>query len=329
MTGASIVRQAPRPFGLCMRWVLVLLLQGLSNDVMRAALAGDDLPCPSDELLDAYRREYLPAKFKPRSTKGKALLARLGIEEFFTVAPEAEQAQALLRQPKARELLESALLVVVPFEAIVRTLSICLHTVVSRPTIKLYKRVFFDVDSVSRAALRVEVHTRVRIAVQAVVTDPADEPAARRAMRGDARSIAMTMPASPLAWAGVLLAMGFPPTRFELPRVVGQLESIAALRLSEALLRGGAADERRAGGYAAVLEKVSAIRQAVVPPDAALEKKLRVLRLRTSSEKTPTVSDLRAAGCDVTVDLGPPAGTAADEHDARDGDLEDAGAPAA
>jgi hypothetical protein len=84
------------------------------------------------------------------------------------------------------------------------------------------------------------------------------------------------------------------------------MESVAALPVAEALLRGGHDDERRAGGYAAVLEKLSMIKAAVVPPDAALMKKLSVLRLRTSSKAVPTTAEL--CGTSVTVDMAPPIG---------------------
>ena len=77
-------------------------------------------------------------------------------------------------------------------------------------------------------------------------------------------------------------------------------------RVSDALLRGGADDDRRAVGYIGVLEKISTIRAAVVPPDAALLNKMSVLRLRHETRTLPTVGDLRAAGGEVTVDMGPP-----------------------
>jgi hypothetical protein len=295
-----------RPVGLCTRWLLVLLLRGQSNDAIHAALVADDLPCPTDAELDHLRTEHVPKPFRPTSAKHKSLLVKLGIAPFFQNTPEAEQALVLLREPRARELVEAGLIVGVPQTAIEQTLPALGQLALSSAAIELYEKIFFDVSAFTRAQLRVLVHARVRTAVMRMASHPEDEPAARRAIDSDARSVAMALPASPLAWSAVLMALGHAPSKFDLARVVRQMESLAVQRVSDALLRGGADDDRRAVGYIGVLEKISTIRAAVVPPDAALLNKMSVLRLRHDTQTLPTVGDLRAAGNEVTVDMGPP-----------------------
>lgn len=314
-------QRALQPVGLCTPWVLVLLLQGQSNNAVRAALLADDLSCPSDEVLDRLRTEQVPKAFKPR--KHKALLEKLGVAPFFHKTTEAEQALALLRDPRARELVEAAIITGVPRGDVEKTLTMYKQLPVSVGAIELYERTFFDVGAFTRAQLRVLVFARVRAAVMRMVADPEDEAAARRAIEADARSVAIALPSSPLAWAAVLVAAGHPLGRFDLPRVVGQMEDLAARRVSEALLRGGPDDERRAVSFVSVLEKVSTIKTAVVPPQAALLKHFSALRLRTSTVKLPTVTELCADR--VTVDMGPASGPLGDENANHTDDLEDEG----
>jgi hypothetical protein len=283
---------------------MTLLLLGERNDAIRSAAAADDLPYPGDDVLNGLRAKHVPKRFKHNTAKGKAIVEELGVTRFFDRTPEAGQALDLLHHPRAREMTEAGLLTGVPMNAIVQTLALYLGVAVPEPSIELYRSIFFDVTCVTRAQLRVAVQQRVRLAVMRMVSDPADEATARRAIRSDARAVALQMPSSPLAWASVLLSMGYSPSRFELPRVVSQMENIATLRVSEALLRAGVDDERRAVGYAAVLEKITAIKAAVVPPDAALLKKLSALRLRASTKALPTRAEL--CGTNVTVDMGPP-----------------------
>jgi hypothetical protein len=321
----AATQPAVRPYSLCTRWLLILLLQGLTNDAIRLAVARDDLPCPTNEILDALRGAYMPKKLRVTSTRGKALIEELGLTPFFTSAPEVDQVLVLLHRPKARELLEAGLIVGAPLKAIQHALSTYVHLKVTTSAIQLYRLVLFDVATLSRAALRVAVRARVRIAVLAVVADPADEATARRAIRADARSVAMTMPSSSLSWVAVLMAMGHSVSKIELPRVVVEMENLAALRVGESLLRGGPDDERRASGYATVLERIRAIKLAVIPPEATLVKHLAGLRLHTNTEKTPSMAEL--CGTNHTVDMGPPLEAPADEVDGG-GDVENEGASA-
>lgn len=316
------------PLGLCGQWVMTLLLRGKSNEATRSALTADDLPYPGDAALDGLRAEFVPKRFNHKTTKGKAVAQKVGVTAFFDGTPEAHQALGLLRYPRAREMTEAGLLTGVPVLAIAQTLKLYQQVVVPEPVIMFYKSAFFDTTRVTRAQLRVVVQERVRLSVMRMVNDVGDEAAARRAVRGDARTLAMNLASSPIAWSAVLLAMGFSPKAPELHKVVGQMENLATVRVSEALLRGGRDDEKRAMGYTSVLEKLSAIRQTITPPDSQLLAKLRAVRLRTSSEKTPTVDDLRSSGAEVSVDLGPPLGPRADEEDAPSGDVEDEGGSA-
>jgi hypothetical protein len=144
---------------------------------------------------------YLPsgnynAKSSPTSTRrstastgGRRILALRGASS----SAEAEQAVALLRHARGRELTEAGLIAGVPTGAIAQTLRTYLHHEVSSAAITLFASTFFDASAVALSQLRAMVRTRVRIAV-ARVADPEDEAALRRAIAADARTVAVALP---------------------------------------------------------------------------------------------------------------------------------------
>ena len=296
-----------RPSGFCGRWVVVLLLQGNDNDAVRALLAADDLPSPSDIELDALRARYFPRGFKLRSAKGVALLEQLRVASFLPMTSDAERALALLREtPRARELVEAGLTVGVPSKAIAQTLQMQLKYEASPEVIGLYASVFFDTAAMSRGQLRVAVYERVRVGVMRTVADPDSDELIQRAIVADARVVATTLPGTPLAWSAVLISLGFSPGRRELADVIGEMESLAVVRAGESLLRGQPGDEHRAESFTNVLAKLHAIRETVVTPESQLAKQLTSFRVLHQVEPMRTVAQLRANGGEVTVDMGPP-----------------------
>jgi hypothetical protein len=291
---------------LCGRWVLLLVLQGRDNDAVRAELTADDLPCPTDTELDAMRGQYKVKGFRLKSGKNTALFEQLGLEAFLPkTTPEAEEALAVLREPRLRELTEAGLIVGVPTKAIAQTIRQYLKVEVSPPVIDLYGNTFCDVTAVVRARLKVLVHERIRLAVMRAVADE-DHVAAQRAITADARAVATALPATPLAWSSVLMSLGHSPGRRELVDVIGQMEGLAVVRASESLLRAEPGDERRAEAFVGVLQKIREIRETVITPEAQLTRQLVSFRVRHEVKAMPTVAELREGGDEVTVDIGPP-----------------------
>jgi hypothetical protein len=128
--------------------------------------------------------------------------------------------------------------------------------------------------------------------------------------------VAVGLSASPMAWRVVMMACGFSPGRCEIADVIGSLESTAVVRASEALLRGDADDERRAGAYVDVLSKLQQIRATVQTPEKDVAKKLAAFRLQHSQATLPSIHQL-AGGPNFTVDVAP-AGPAAEEVSGSD-----------
>jgi hypothetical protein len=290
-------------------WMKYLLLCGQANDVVRARLLDGDLPAPADDELDAMRAALTPPKgFKPTSTKHKPSLEyveQMKLGPWVYKTAEANQALVLLRSPRPRELVEAAVVTGVPLVAVVKILAVHMNMNVTTAMLKLYVSTFFDVGTVSRSQLRVLVQQRVRQGVLRVVGGEEDAPTARRAIAADARTVAMSLSASVLGWGAVLMAMGIAPAKQDLPKLLDELGNVAAVRTAHALLRGGRDDERRAAGFAGVLQTVRRLREGAESPDDALRKQLLQFNIRHDETPLTTVNELRARGEGVTCDVVP------------------------
>jgi hypothetical protein len=285
------------------------LVERRSNALIRRLLENDDLPAPTDDELDSLRASLaLPKNFNPRSKTHEpsvALVRELELEPIFRDVSEWRETLTLLNRPRARELVEAGLVIGVPPTALAAMVHSQLHHNVSADAIILYTRFFFDTNDVVRSQLKVLVQARVRLAVRRVVTSDEEDVSARRAVMADARTLAVSLPASPLAWASVLLALGLSPSRLELSQVVDRMTELALVRAGTAILRGDEGDERRADSYASIVEKMRQVRETIAMPTDDLQKKLTRMNLVTDATPIVTASELLARGDNVAVDLMP------------------------
>ncbi len=291
------------------RWLYNLLARRLCNDDVRCLLLGDDLPCPTDDALDLMRATHpVPKGFsaaRAEHAPSATYLRELGLEPFFRHTAEANEALALLRNARAREVVEAASITGVPLTALIPVLAREFGASFTLAGVELYGRTFFDVAALGRAQLRVAVHARVKQAVfrQAEV---GDERAAHRAVQRDARVVAVALPRTNLSWSAVLLAMGLAPMKRSLGKAIDEIEQLAVARMHQVLARAGDDDERRALSYATIIRTTREIREKLAEPNEATRGALQQLRIIQSTSATPTVRELVEAGDEVaSLDVGP------------------------
>jgi hypothetical protein len=203
-------------------------------------------------------------------------------------------------------MVEAALIGGLPCRAISQTLGVYLKYHASPAAIALFQTMFCDTTAVSRSQLRLEVDHRVRLAVERAAAADVDRALVERAVAADARTVAASLPSSPLSWSAILLSLGLPPGRRELGDFIDQMTSLATVRASECLSRAAWGDERRAESYVGILAKLHQIRESVATPSAELAKKIQSFQLRHEAAPMRTVAQMREAGDEVTVDGGPP-----------------------
>jgi hypothetical protein len=294
-------------------------------------MENNDLPVPPAEDLARVREALKPPKnFRPTSTSHKpsvAFVERLGLTPCFRNTPEWQRARYILESSsRLRALVESGLIAGVPTKELVKVVRLTLHEDLSEDDVALFSSMFFDVESVSRSELRVHVATRVRSAVMRSVGANADDGAVAHLVESDARCLAATLPsASKISWCSVLLALGYAPSRIDLPKVLDHVADLAAMRAGAMVLRGGVGDEEVAERYASVLMKLKQVRSTISVPDEELYKGLAKIALRTDGTSVVTASELLARGDGLAVNNLPLARTVFDapDPDDTDGDAPD------
>jgi hypothetical protein len=266
------------------------------------------LSCPEDVELTAIRAEYPPPRgFKPHNEKhapSVAFLKKLDFESLFRKSPDVDQAVAILRRPASRQLVEAMLIVGMPTAAIAEALNVYVHHKVAPKAVEIFRKFMFNVRAVGRAELTLLVQARVRIALERA-SSGADDKAVRQAIANDARTKACSLPATRLSCQAVLLKLGYPPGRINLPEALDQLESLAVIRTGEAMLRGDPDDAREAIAYAGVLRQLRDVKETVAIPDLELRKQLQAIALRTDETRVVTMNELLARGDGVTADIAP------------------------
>jgi hypothetical protein len=136
------------------RWIRFRMLTGDTIATLRAQLEADDLPVPSDAVLDAMRAALeVPKGFKPTNRKHHAsqiFILTKGFGPMFQMPDRVERALVILRAPRMREIVEAGLLLGVPHSAIVSSLAACLKvTNVEAATLQMFASAFFDLGGVS------------------------------------------------------------------------------------------------------------------------------------------------------------------------------------
>jgi len=317
-TGGGSIRVLHR------RFVLALLLEGHTNDDVRAVLEREDLDEVDDASLNRMRSELSPPKrFSARSRKHRAsveYLDGLGVSALIHHEPDAEDALRLLRLPKARDVAECGLVLRVPLEAIVVQLR---HQgVTATPkAIERFEEWFWCVSGFDRSTLRVILEVRaVRRALRRISSDD-ERAAALRAARSDPRVLAASLPTTALSWHITLGALGHAPATLAVDKVLEHVRSHAALRAAESAMRGGPGDEARGTAFISILRAAHELHQQVVPADAVLRDGLSTLRLGTDASQVPTIAPISDGRH--TVDLQPRA--EADQSDVPPDAVEEEG----
>jgi hypothetical protein len=297
----------PAPVLLHRRAVELLILQGKNNASIHAQLRRDGLLDVFDADLGVIRSElHAPKNLNVASLRKKStvdFLESLGLLDFFKNTPPAVEARQVLEDRRVREVVESAIIAGVPPHALVTVLRTQLHHEVSEEGLQLYSFTFFDSASLSRQDLRLLVERHVR-ALAARAAAPDDVAAVQRAVRSDARTVAVNLNQSTLAWPAVLLALGWRPPKADLNDVLTQIEGLAATRAGQALIRNGREDAARAERLMSVLQRAREVHAGVSRPEELLVKKMTSLRLKADESRIPNISEIAPSG-NRTVDLVP------------------------
>lgn len=264
------------------RFVEFLILAGEDTGTVVERLRGQGLDQLEPGDVDRVRQRLdPPTPFNPWdrcSVHTQQYLAGLGVRGCFHPGPEQRCAAELLEKPRAREMLEAALISGGSerwTSALLRNRDIMLNP----RSVAAYRRTYFDVDAATLPELRRAVSARV----------PVSE-------RGDLRVLALGTRGSPLAQMMLLLRLGSLPSNVELTKLVKATQCAATASTLEATLAGR---PRRARSLAAVAATMTSIIESVGDPEGEFAEELNRLVVVTNEHVPPLVHELGAHTTDV------------------------------
>lgn len=281
-------RCLPSPARLYLLFLVVV--EKLTNEEIRATAALDALEAGGDEYLDSLRAAVLasPASRLKKKASLHTHYATLGISGLVERDEASLQAFSILRNPRCRELTEALLIAGAPSKTISATASRLSGLTLTEEGVRAYHDLFFSIRAFSRAELKIMLEGRVQREADRLAGD--DAQARRgivRALRGDARHVALQSPASPLAVTSVLIRAGVLPARLDLRGVIEVAQSTAAVRMVEALHRAGPEDDRRANAYASITRQASDLLDGMASPGTDLVDQF--VRFQIAQDERPRV----------------------------------------
>jgi hypothetical protein len=202
-------RIAPAPPELHGRYTLFRMLCGDSNRRIQNDLAQLLLPCPSGAELSRRRAANRPPRGfsmqqPPFSPSTRTYLFVLRLYDLATGTNETRRALEAMHMPRVRELVESSLLVCVPPAAIAIAVTRLLGFVLNREAITEFAALFFRTEVVTTAQVKIAVEDRVRVGLRMAASSETDPASLARALAGDPRVFATSLPATPASWLPVL-----------------------------------------------------------------------------------------------------------------------------
>lgn len=301
-----MIRRSP-----CEHYTKFLILQSrkYTDAQIKELLLDDQLDYLSASYMKKLREQCIPpVPFFPddkNHRRSRNFLIAEGIEDLFDNTKAVRAAKAILKTPRAKELVEAMTLTRVPVRAIAIALSRQRGAGFDEDAVLAYQRYFWNIELLDSTEMRALLFQRAMS--PDLHQDPevkAQAKSFKNASYTDPRRVAAQMAHSPIGARLAQMRMGFMPNTDELAKLVETVRLTALARSLEMATYGGPEDSIRALNYAITAEKMGNILEQIVRPDEELRSQLSAIALRTNApNKAPSVRQL--SGGHHTVDLLP------------------------
>jgi hypothetical protein len=292
----------------------------------RAMQEGIDLPDAPEEAeegktKDDEGRDYLsrilrslppkPREYTPwddTHVPSQRYLLRAKVYEYFHPPAAMREAKAIFSQPRTREFVEALLLTSAPLPRIVSAMQRFNGQQLSVEGLSRFRAYYWDVESLSQAAVRYLLNLRHQRIVARGVGDSTPErkahaAAARNVYYQDPRKVAADLPSSPVAAMLVQMRMGLPPAKVEMSERIEAARNLAVLRAEEALYVNGPGDAKRVSELATAAKTFSEMLESIQSPSALLEKEFARFQLQVDTKPLPSILSLTRGAH--TIDVAP------------------------
>ncbi len=281
------------------------------KDVVRR----QQLDCPSTDYVERLRKEMrVPEDFRPHDKLHRpsfSFIMKHKLLGFYHPDPDARVAHQLLQNARAKEAIETSVLVGDTDAFIARRLA-TLDIPVTLKAVKFYKLFYWDISLVDETEIRALLTMRMDYlafpdaGVDGSFTVTSDHrlqhEALKRAKYKDPRLLAMSMTSSPMSGILNQLRLGLLPNKVEISRLAQATRTAALVRSFESVIAGGPTGGADSRDYALTMKMMSELITEIGDPDVDLQKQLNQLAVRTSTARVPQLKEL---GGEFTTDMGP------------------------
>ena len=304
-----MIRRSP-----CELYIKFLLVHpsGFNYIDVRNKLHEMGLDYPNDAYIARLQRNMdVPSPFRPMDLghlPSQRFLMAQGLKGFFFPDEASKLAHELVKSPRAKELIESMVLVDEPPAVIVHMVKE-LGERCTADALRRYCAYYWDLSLVDSVELRALLTMRTEYLVhrddgeEVSPQERLQHSALKRAAYKDPRRMVSEMPIAPMAGLLNRMRMGYMPTQIDLTRLAGAARVAAASRVWGAAMDFSPRAATEARDFAVVVQIMTALITEVGSPDTELQRELQQLALQTDDFRPPTIHQLSAGHH--TVDLQP------------------------
>lgn len=282
---------------------LVVHPDRFDNSQVREIVRGQQLDFIGEPYLERLRTTCVhPVPFYPNDAlhrRSQRFLIKESIRFLFLPDEHMKAANALLGQPRAKELIET--LILSGSEpgwicAVLKKKGLS----ASPEAIRLYRHFYWNIDLVDSTELKAILSLRMTSDESSDRDVKVLSPALGKAQYTDPRRMAAYMPISPLSGLMNTMRMGILPTSTELAKIAAAARVAATVRTLEAAMNG---DAEKGRDFAIIATAMNQMLDTIGAPDEDLKEGLSNLILHTEDSPVPHIHQLSSG--QHTVDLQP------------------------
>lgn len=261
----------------------------------------------SEAYLDRLRSKMKPPKpFHPDNPNHKAsmrFVVQEGINRLFQRDVAMKMALEILEAPRAKEFVESMILVHVPLAAIAAFV-FRQHSIYCTPAaLEVYQHYFWNINLLDSTQMRVLLALRKDIAIENVAELKGRERILRNAFYRDARTLAADLPYSPTAAMLTQLRLGLMPARQDLAARLLEVQAMALARAAEAVHMDKPGDSKKFAEYSQGCRVLAELQEMTARPEDQMREQLASIALHNDTHILPSIHQLTDG--QHTVELSP------------------------
>ncbi len=272
----------------------------LDTSAIKDRLIDEGLDFISDAYIEGLRKKLeanKPREFYPNDRSHApsfAFLVRERINSIFQPTVAMKMALEILEAPRAKEFVESMMLVHIPLPAIADFVTRQRKVYCTSESLELYAHYFWNIELLDSTQMRVLLDMRAEVAAATVPEFKDKKNVLTRAHYKDARKIAADLPYSPTSAMLAQLSLGERPRRAEIAKRLMETRDIVWLRAIQAAQTDARGDDQKFLNYVNGGRILEELLQLAVKPEDQLRDQLSAITLRTETKKVPSIHALSA-----------------------------------